>query len=345
MLTGLALTLLPTTVRAQQAKPQAITFETFDKAELQGDWYASAKTIKAPTALLVHKIGSDRKALAPLAEKLQEAGYAVLTFDLRGHGESTTVNPVAFWGVQANVNGIRQPSGNKKTIDYKTFLTSYYPFLINDLAAAKYYLEKQNNARECNVNDLVVVGADDGATLTALWLYTEWDRRRIAINAMGFAVPGDPQGKDIAAAVFLSLRPALGSGNKSVNVDGALTNAFNGAHIKDAQAKQDLREKTGYCFIYGKDDSNAATEADKVYGRVLAAEKNKLPLTYRVALKTKLAGANLLANPDLETEDLVVKYLEQRVMKARKNTVWEERKKLEDYPIAEVPIRNYGISP
>lgn len=84
-LTGLVLSVLPAVARAEN-KPEEITFDTFDGVKLQGDWYPSDKTTKAPTALLIHKIGGDHKQMAPVAEALQAAGFAVLSFDLRGHG-------------------------------------------------------------------------------------------------------------------------------------------------------------------------------------------------------------------------------------------------------------------
>jgi alpha-beta hydrolase superfamily lysophospholipase len=340
LFTGLAFTLLPAPARAQNAQPDKITFDTIDGVEIQGDWYPSAKANKAPTALLVHKLGGDRKQLSPLAEKLVDEGFSVLTFDLRGHGASTSVKANTFWGVQANVRGIRQPANNKNSIDVKNFDRSYYGHMVNDLAAAKYFLEKKNNGRECNVNDLVLVGADDGGTLTALWLLTEWDRRRLCAGPMGIMKPGEPEGKDIAAAVFLSLRPSLGTGAKSMPVD--LRNVFSATQIKDPGAKAALREKTGYCFIFGGEDNSSATLSNSLYTNTLAAEKNKLKLTYRVELKkTKLAGADLLGN-ELKTEELVTKYLKDRVFDARKSTAWEERD-LKQYPLAEVPAKQYGI--
>lgn len=340
---GAALLLVPAFARAQAQAVEKITFPTFDGVDLQGDWYPSNKTTKAPTALLVHKLGADRKQLTAVAEELQKQDFAVLALDLRGHGASTTVDPNLFWKVPANARA-GSMAKSPKTIDFKNFDRSYYPFLINDLAAAKYFLEKKNNARECNVNDLVIVGAEDGATLVALWNMTEWDRRRSTPNPANPFQPkiGEPEGKDIAALVFLSLHTGLGSGNKWLSVATPLHQAFRGDYIKDAAAKQNLREKTGYCLIYGSEDEASAKLAGDVYNTDLNAEKNKLKLTYKVGLKTKLAGADLLGKDDLETEKKVTTYLKDRVFEARKSTAWEERA-LKDYPVMEVPLKNYGI--
>jgi pimeloyl-ACP methyl ester carboxylesterase len=277
-------TLLPSLARAQN-KPEEITFDTFDGVKLQGDWYPSDKTTKAPTALLLHKIGGDHKQMAPVAEALQAAGFAVLSFDFRGHGGSTTVTPTDFWKNPKNQAGILGWKPMQNSIDVKNFRPNYYSYLVNDIASAKYFLEKKNNARECNANDLVVVGAEDGGSLAAIWLYTEWDRRRVSPDPTrpGTMKQGEPEGKDIAAAVFLSLRPTLGNGKQPLQASQALHSAFQGAAIKDPTAKASLQAKVGYCFIYGNEDTASANLSADIYNNVLKADANKLKLTYRPA--------------------------------------------------------------
>jgi alpha-beta hydrolase superfamily lysophospholipase len=49
---------------------------------------------RAPVVVLVHGFASDRVGLSVLARSLCEAGYAVLSLDLRGHGENRT--PFAY---------------------------------------------------------------------------------------------------------------------------------------------------------------------------------------------------------------------------------------------------------
>ncbi|GEM_PF-2395299 len=46
------------------------------------------KGAKAPAVLLLHEVGKDHKAWAPLLEPLHKAGIHVLAIDLRGHGAS-----------------------------------------------------------------------------------------------------------------------------------------------------------------------------------------------------------------------------------------------------------------
>ncbi len=55
---------------------------------MAGDLYAADSG--APAVILIHRLNADRAELAPLAERLarSEKRYSILSFDLRGHGES-----------------------------------------------------------------------------------------------------------------------------------------------------------------------------------------------------------------------------------------------------------------
>jgi dienelactone hydrolase len=81
---------------AAEPAPLAEPFErvqltTEDKLSLVAAFYAPKdQKQKSPGAVLVHDAGGSRADLEPLAVRLQKQGFAVLTVDLRGHGESAT---------------------------------------------------------------------------------------------------------------------------------------------------------------------------------------------------------------------------------------------------------------
>ncbi len=76
---------------ALAGEPVAALFETSDGVTISGDYYAPLKTGEpAPFAILLHMYRSDRSAWAVLVPRLQDAGFAVLAIDLRGHGLSGT---------------------------------------------------------------------------------------------------------------------------------------------------------------------------------------------------------------------------------------------------------------
>ncbi len=71
--------------------PAKITLKTADEQTLSATYFAPIDTKqKAPGALLIHDTGGSRADLQPLALRLQKSGFAVLSLDLRGHGESAT---------------------------------------------------------------------------------------------------------------------------------------------------------------------------------------------------------------------------------------------------------------
>lgn len=71
-----------------QDAAQRVELAAADGLTLIGDYYAPPGDTLAPAVLLLHMLGSDRAAWGPLLPALQEAGYAVLAVDHRGHGET-----------------------------------------------------------------------------------------------------------------------------------------------------------------------------------------------------------------------------------------------------------------
>lgn len=337
---GLGLAHLPSASWAQTPEPQKISFETVDKVMLRGTWYPSSKDgSKSPVVILVHKLGADRMmpGFESLAQALQAKGFAVLSFDMRGHGDSTGVRE-EFWKYQCNSARTIKGGGPKKdTIEFKEFTPSYYPHLVNDIAAAKLAVEMKNNAKECNAGDTIVIGVEDGATLAAMWVATEWQRRRTIPNPMmgGFPTQGEPEGRDIAAAIYLSLRPSLGSGNSMLRVAGTtVANWF----YKD----QKVRDKVGMLFLYGDGDAGGAQFAKYIFDDVMRADKLKNKLLFKTPIKeTKLVGAELLKK-GLPTEEWIVKYVGDKVMETRASAVWAERD-LKSSPPIMIPVNQFGF--
>jgi uncharacterized protein len=66
---------------------ETVTFTGKSAANLQG-WYIPASAAGAPTIILMHGVGGHRTDMLGRAHFLHRAGYAVLLFDFRGHGES-----------------------------------------------------------------------------------------------------------------------------------------------------------------------------------------------------------------------------------------------------------------
>lgn len=76
---------------ASPGNSSAVSIQTKDEIFLKGSFFApKAKKKKNPAALLLHDEGHSREELATFAAYLQKRGFAVMTVDLRGHGDSAT---------------------------------------------------------------------------------------------------------------------------------------------------------------------------------------------------------------------------------------------------------------
>jgi pimeloyl-ACP methyl ester carboxylesterase len=101
---------------AAGVEPKPVSFPAADGMKIAADYYAPPSTNRgdAPLVILLHMYRSDRKAWEPLIAPLQEAGFAILALDLRGHGESATTetrdavvkrDAATFKKMQADVRG------------------------------------------------------------------------------------------------------------------------------------------------------------------------------------------------------------------------------------------------
>ncbi|RPH96277.1 alpha/beta fold hydrolase [candidate division KSB1 bacterium] len=70
------------------AEAEEIIFATKDSVSIAGSFYP-APVSPAPAVVLVHMLRKNRSSWTDIALTLQKNGFSVLTFDLRGHGQST----------------------------------------------------------------------------------------------------------------------------------------------------------------------------------------------------------------------------------------------------------------
>jgi hypothetical protein len=286
---------------AQEEKRERVKFDTADFVELHGSFYVGGAGAKSACVMLVHQVGgsSEQEGWGDLAKKLQDKGFSVLTFDLRGHGDSTTVAP-GFWKVPRNQTLSSYRAGKQKDqISYKDFRTlDQYASMVDDLAAAKRFLDRRNDAGDCNSSNVIVVGAQSGAALGLLWTYCAW--HTVPYYSAFQLLQGTRQqveGQDICAAVWLSISPYLGPGGRG--------------HVSlENWVRAPVRERVPMYFLYGEHDSKSANVAHILCDKVMRAEKDsKTKWTGKKALKeTKLAGSDLLGN-SLQTKEDIITYV------------------------------------
>jgi pimeloyl-ACP methyl ester carboxylesterase len=129
---------------------QTITFLTDDGISIVGTYYHPSNAVNntttttTPAVILLHMLGRDRSTWNTFASTLsQKEGYAVLSIDLRGHGES-----------------IKQSDGN--TISFQSFTADNYNKMVLDVKAAKQFLITNKHV---NPNNISIIGASIGANI------------------------------------------------------------------------------------------------------------------------------------------------------------------------------------
>jgi len=199
-------------------------------------------------------------------------------------------------------------------------------FSVNDIAAAKRYLDKQNDAGLCNSSNLVLVGAEEGAALGLLWLDTEWDRRpkiQTTLNRWIYDPQGKPFGEDIAAAIWIS--PTSGLNGKSAS-----------SWLRD---HREIREKIPMVFYASKEDPSGSAVATKLFDDL--KRQGKMDLTFLQLIKGgKARGVELVNNKEFKVPEQFKTYLE--AVKEKKGVnAWKMREP-EKGPLAElVPLQRY----
>jgi len=318
----LAVAILPVeTVRGQGAKKvisKEVSFNTFDGVKLGGVLYPNTGGKRDAVVLLLHafdlKAGGGQAGWSELAKTLHEDGYTVLSFDFRGFGESKTVDKDTFWAFPHNSGGLIKGSVKKgENLDHKNFNAGYLRYLVNDVAAAKAYLDRRNDAKELNSSNVIVMGAGEGAAVGAMWLANESRRRRdtnVPPTRFGPALAPQSEINDIACAVWLSISPKVGP------TPGV------GRWILEAGGK---KHKVPMAFIFAKADTSGDTLARNYVKLIkpVAGKTKDFPNTgfFGIAGTAKLTGMKLIGEGDTTTKikqylDLV---LEGRPAKEQKN--------------------------
>lgn len=147
------------------AAPERVTFSASGNFTLVGTWYG-VEHPSAPGVILVHMLGRNRGDWNTLARYIQKEGIAVLSYDLRGHGESTA----------------------KGTVTWKTFAQPEYRQSIDDLSAAHAYIV----SRGCDPARIGLIGMDLGANYALSYASVHSTIATLILIAPGRARKGVP---------------------------------------------------------------------------------------------------------------------------------------------------------
>jgi hypothetical protein len=244
---------------------------------------------EAVPVILLHQLKGSRTDYNEFALALQRAGCAVLVPDLRGHGRSTR-------RITAD--------GKPKTLDPKQLNKLELDAMADiqsdgggDVDVCKSFLWQKNNEGELNIDKLVLVGAEMGATAAVNWAALDWSFEPVA---------NIKQGKFAKSLVLLSPQ-----------------RAFNGATINRSVANRDFISDIAWMIVVGDQDPKALDEAKRLHQILEKGMRTPPgPNLELIQVPTSLQGTKLL--PLQNTTADILKFIDTQV--AKSNHPWAERK-------------------
>lgn len=171
---------------SEPPKPQVVNMKTKDGVELVGTYYKSTAGKDATPVVMLADWKDSRAVYDQLAKRMQAGGdkekdgfgwdsFAVLTVDLRGHGDSTKQR------LGANTRKIDAADVDRKVL---------FAMVQYDMNAVRKFLVEKNDAGELNLNKLSIVGSGLGASVAVNWSLVDWSFPPLAIGKQGQDVKG-----------------------------------------------------------------------------------------------------------------------------------------------------------
>ena len=285
--------------------PEAVTVETSDGVPIRCSYYPGG-FIETPTdkkdkpkiekkpgkevvpVILLHGWDGRRRDFDELASTLQKLGHAVMVPDLRGHGDSTSV---------------QLPNGGTKEIDRDRMRSTDIAAMGLDVEAVKKFFFEKNNAGEVNIELLCVVGADVGAILAVNWAAYDWSRRQL---------PAFKQGRDVKALVLISPEAAF----KGYSMTTALSHPIVQKTLSIMLiVGEDDRTAS-------REAKSIHTRLERF--RQVPTDPKDADLVY-LKPNTTLQGTQLINVPGLPLRDYIGVFIEHRLVRKANENTWTER--------------------
>jgi pimeloyl-ACP methyl ester carboxylesterase len=282
---------------AQSSRPappsEVISLQTRDGVQLKATYYPSSlrgtpRGKQVTPVVMLHDYKNTRAIFASLAQQLQSPveghadrpSFAVITVDLRAHGDSTK---------QITPDGFTFELDAAK-LDRAGLLA----MAMLDMEAVRSFLVAKNDAGELNLNKLCLVGAGMGANVAANWAAQDWAAPALAIGK---------QGQDVKGLVLVSPRWS-----------------YKGLSMQGPMRFRPLMQNAAWLLIYGEEDPKVKTDVRRITNQLErfhpepadadAGPPRRLSL---VAWPSKLQGDTLLNRVGQPLEDPLTNFLVEHV--------------------------------
>lgn len=169
-------------VNAQPQKKPVVeerTLTTDDRQEIKITYFKSTSGKDAPVIIMLHGKGGSRRQYKSFAAELQtKSDFAVITVDLRGHGESTATK-----------------KGELKRTDYSNMVNF-------DMEAVRDFIFDEHQKEQLNMNKQGIVACEFSASVALTYTELDWEKK--PYDDSPIPLQGTPRGQDIQALALIS---------------------------------------------------------------------------------------------------------------------------------------------
>ncbi|MCA9077811.1 MAG: hypothetical protein KDA93_22480 [Planctomycetaceae bacterium] len=249
----------------------------------------------AGVVILLHGKGGDRlvwdkksgdSQLSFIDGLRNELGFAVVTVDLRKHGES------------------KSPDGAQD--DAILRVEDYDNMWRGDLEAVKQFLMDEHQDKKLNVNKLGIIAADDMAPVAAQFAVFDWSKPPFDDAPANQPQARTRRGQDVRALVLLS--PSANAGRSRL--------------MAAAKTLRDPKAGIAMLIIVGDGDELDRGVSKSVYQLVSAMDREHERTYLQSYKQVKFRGTDLLNNVD--TLNVMAQFLNKHVQQL--DSPWEDRR-------------------
>jgi hypothetical protein len=292
------------------AKERTVGISTSDGLSLNAYWYQGTALEKnPPDAVLMFPAPGNKvtDSWIALAKALSEKNFSVLLMDWRGCGMNAAdtagsrvlAEKETFWRELYNQKLLKSSlkTIEDKGLDYKMLRAKndghwyYTDFMLNDLLAARFYLDRQNDNGKCNSGRIWIVTEKDGGPTGLAFIASEFMRNSIYETKSNVGDTGRQYrsaGKDFVGVTCLSY-----AGQNST-ASAVYRRSFRNMQGQiDKEATDYLEHRLAMIMVFGKKEgSGASKEAFRRVG--ISGDEEALRKNYKYLREidnSKLAGA------------------------------------------------------
>lgn len=271
---------------AQDNQSEDFTLTTKDGVALKISYFPSKLGKNAVPIVMLHDFKESRAVFSSLARELNsppEEGYtsfAVITVDLRGHGESTRM-------AGRNGQSIELEATRLKKTDFQKMVSG-------DMEAVRKFLVKKNDAGELNLNKLCMLGSGMGANVAAYYAEYDWSVPPLARRK---------QSQDVRALILASPKWS-----------------DYGLPMRTPMKNKDVREKLSVMIVYGAQDPRASKDAKSIQKLLIKYhpdpprdQRREKKDFFMVPLQTRLQGTKLLTDSNFNMIARLDAFLDARL--------------------------------